>query len=66
MSSIKKRMEAQEKKRTITMLKNLIKKIENGEFKVVGIGSWGGGVAGRWLFRIIVDESEDSTSNPKF
>lgn len=59
-------MEAQEKKDTINMLKQLIKKIENGEFKLVGKGFWYGGNEKNWTFRVIVQESEDSPSNPVF
>lgn len=55
-------MDAKEKKETIGMLKNLLKKIENGEFVVKSKGYWQG-MVGNWTFRVDVKDStisEDS------
>lgn len=66
MSNIRKRIQSQEKKETISMLRTLIEKLQNGEFQLVGKGSWHGGNEQNITFRVIVKESEDSSRNPKF
>ncbi len=57
MATIKKRMDAKQKRETIGMLMNLIERIENGEFEVKSKGFWRGTV-GNWTFRVDVKESE--------
>jgi len=46
--------ENQNKKKTIGMLKALIKKVENGEFLVVSHGFWKSGLDEKLIFRVDV------------
>ncbi len=59
MSSIKKQVEAQQKKEVMDMLKSLISKIKNGEVEIKSKGCWQG-VSGNWTYRVDVKDSKFS------
>lgn len=59
MASFKKRYDAKQKKDAINMLKEVQKKIQDGEVIVDTFGGWQG-TPGTWTFKVVVKESEDN------
>lgn len=59
MSSFKKRYEAKQKNDAIKTMKNIIKALESGEYKVLEQGLWPG-MDGKQNFKIIVKVSDVS------
>jgi hypothetical protein len=65
MPSFKKRYDAKQNKKTISLLKQFSDKIKNGEVEVETC-DWWEALPGKYNLKVVVKESENSTSNPKF
>ena len=65
MASFKNRYDASQKKAALNLLKSFTDKIKNGEVEVETSGWWQG-TPGQYTLRVVVKESENSPSNPKF
>ena len=65
MPSFKKRYDAQKRKEAIGLLRNFADKIKNGEVDVETC-DWWEALPGKYNLKVVVKESENSTSNPKF
>jgi hypothetical protein len=65
MPSFKNHYNADQKKSALALIKNFADKIKKGELEVESSGWWQG-TPGQYTLRVVVKESENSTSNPKF
>lgn len=65
MPSFKKRYNTQQKKKAVGLLKQFSDKIKNGEVEVETC-DWWEALPGKYNLKLVVKESENSASNPKF
>lgn len=60
------RYQERQKKKTIKMLKELIKRLENGSFVVKTSGFWTGNMNNEFTFRIDIENKDTSENMDKF